>query len=194
MKTITEENATTKSEISSLIYAHRIDDFNPFTALVERMLDKYAEANKNIIIPFDMINKMYQQQEEMEKKEVKITPETKISEFTPEGYEFSHISEKKIEYADLTYVPVYIKKKSEKNFEWYVNRYSLKKQYGFNTINNSDHLQSFEYKIGLLKLICDDLKIQFPLNLSTNMHYLLDSQLAQLKSICPEEFINSIIK
>ena len=41
MKTITKENAKTKSEISALLYAHKQDNFHEFIALVEEMLDRY---------------------------------------------------------------------------------------------------------------------------------------------------------
>ena len=45
-KTITEENAETKSEISVLIFANKNRNFHEFTALVERMLDKYLKLNQ----------------------------------------------------------------------------------------------------------------------------------------------------
>lgn len=49
MKAITKENAETKSEISALIYANKMNDFHSFTALVEEMLDKYAQSQAKFI-------------------------------------------------------------------------------------------------------------------------------------------------
>ena len=49
MKTITEQSAETKKEISAFIYAHKLDDFHSLTALIERMLDKYAQDQVNKI-------------------------------------------------------------------------------------------------------------------------------------------------
>lgn len=46
--TITEDNATTKSEISALIYARTPDDFHTFTTLVEKMLDRYSKSKSDI--------------------------------------------------------------------------------------------------------------------------------------------------
>lgn len=46
METITKENAKTKSKISALIYANKQKDFHSFTALVEEMLDKYANLEQ----------------------------------------------------------------------------------------------------------------------------------------------------
>jgi len=45
-KTITEENVETKGEISALIFANKTRGFHEFTALVERMLDKYLKLNQ----------------------------------------------------------------------------------------------------------------------------------------------------
>jgi len=46
MKTLTKENAETKSEISALLFANKLSDFRKFTTLAEYMLEKYA--NKRI--------------------------------------------------------------------------------------------------------------------------------------------------
>lgn len=66
-KTITEDNAETKSEISALIFAHKLDNFQSFMSLTERMLDKYAESKvepiqqfikswEDLIKPYDELN------------------------------------------------------------------------------------------------------------------------------------------
>jgi hypothetical protein len=43
MKTITIENAKTKSDFAALIYAHKEDDFNSFMLFVENRLEQYAQ-------------------------------------------------------------------------------------------------------------------------------------------------------
>lgn len=55
MKTITKENAETKSEISALIYANKLNDFHSFTSMVEEMLDKYAQLKVNELNKSDVI-------------------------------------------------------------------------------------------------------------------------------------------
>ena len=47
MKTLTKENAETKSEISVLLFANKLSDFRKFTTLTEYMLEKYANNRIN---------------------------------------------------------------------------------------------------------------------------------------------------
>ena len=46
MKTLTPENAETRTEIAALIYAHKSDDFQEFMSFVSAMLEKYREINE----------------------------------------------------------------------------------------------------------------------------------------------------
>ena len=45
MKTLTPENAETRTEIAALIYAHKTDDFHVFMAFVDEMLIRYFAIN-----------------------------------------------------------------------------------------------------------------------------------------------------
>ena len=43
MKTITPENAKTKTDFAALIFAHKNEDFNSFMAFTEDILKQYAQ-------------------------------------------------------------------------------------------------------------------------------------------------------
>ena len=47
MKTITRENAKTKTEFAALIFAHKNEDFNSFMVFTETILEQYAKQERN---------------------------------------------------------------------------------------------------------------------------------------------------
>lgn len=144
---------------------------------------------------------------------MKITEETKIKDLIPEGYapELSSDGKLVVGYADSSNTSKIIviqihKKKKVKDFNWYVNRYfhellndktilTMNNHVSNINIKNYDGI-NFEFKIGLLKFICDDLK----LNILDYVHGLYVSRIENIavtnaiKSICPAEFLNSIFK
>lgn len=124
---------------------------------------------------------------------MKITPETKIKDLIKEGYE---LSEKHLEVDgddDVKRIVINLKKKEEKNFEWYKNEYIryIKKVCGYELHFNHEWI--FEYRIGLLKFICKDLNINWIRFLWRDTAYILESEIDKIRKICPEEFLNSLI-
>jgi hypothetical protein len=99
------------------------------------------------------------------------------------------------------WVPV----KEEKNFEWYVKEYHTKIHNG-NSVSIIHNLlienysnTPFEIKIGLLKFICDDCNCSYTLIINsltmkgTGFEFGGEG-FSKVKSICPEEFLNSILQ
>jgi len=141
-------------------------------------------------------------------KVMKITEETKIKELIPEGWKLDSTIRTTDSIRDegesiqcIKIVTIPIKKKQEKDFEWYVNEYYKKNiclgrlNQEKDTIPSKDWMDwKFEYRIGLFKFICDDL------NLSGYGYWkLLDSMcfgtpVKKIMSICPIAFIHSLLK
>ena len=148
---------------------------------------------------------------------MKITKETKIGDILPEGYELCFSNKSKLIFSetmdDIEYLNIPLKKKEEKNFEWYIERYLT------NPFGHLSHLKNwfssgrgetlkiwllandleavpFEIKIGLLKFICDDLNIEFlhVLTYIKSSDRLLFEGSNKLVRLCPKEFLESIFK
>lgn len=142
---------------------------------------------------------------------MKITKDTKIGDLIPDGYDlnikdgFSFIDD------ETGNISIHLKKKEEKNFEWYVYRYEEKiydlfeshKIRGYKDlilqINDTEKLIynrwqdiPFEVKIGLLKFICDDKKLNFSKEIS--YRNTKGCWYHELISICPKEFLDSIFE
>lgn len=146
---------------------------------------------------------------------MKITEDTKIKDIIPEGWEL-----KVVEFAPPVYleeslvnnigqVCIPLVKKPEKEFRWYYGEYMklnresrcpwLTKEandYSYDLFvgENYDDIE-FEVKIGLLKFICDDIK----LSLYDMYHYLrvyyvddMPSKFDTIYSIVPSEFMDSL--
>lgn len=139
---------------------------------------------------------------------MKITEKTKIKELLPDGYKFTKISgHKKEGYLgnDKTMKVKLFFEKGKKDFGWYVMQYV-----GTVLLNNhkigliidgiSPIEYPFEFKIGLLKFICDDLDVSWCNTLSFLNHKYVN-KLEDLNGtfffkvidICPEEFLKSIV-
>lgn len=129
---------------------------------------------------------------------MKITEETKIKDLISEGYELSTFD------CDIMTVgqgkqriELNFRKKEVKDFKWYANKYqqSLNDSNKILTrniyvVDNNYDAVPFEFKIGLLKFICDDIGADW-------MQFLdiRESKTESLKvtEICPKEFIKSIL-
>lgn len=136
---------------------------------------------------------------------MKINGETQLKDLIPEGYEPSGTSGMSLCRGE-EHITVSIKKKEVKDFKWYVKNYfsvlfNSGVINGFNTyttniLQKEYHKLPFEFKIGLLKFICDDFGVPFRLFLSGEYSESpkYGTEIRKLKSICPPEFINSILK
>lgn len=140
---------------------------------------------------------------------MKITEETKLKDLIPDGHELNGTFG--LDYTDGLKVTIPIKKKEVKGFKWYLSNYLTSKEY--NTIKGIkistkdyedfsktregyfEHV-SFEFKIGLLKFICDDCGVKW---FNFAKYYALKEDLSKsfyqkVIDICPVEFLNSIFK
>lgn len=166
------------------------------------------ERSRAILNAIDAMKEFSNTLNELKKKKaMKITEETKIKDLIPEGYEFD--PESPMEYFKTSCnVTIPVKKKEVKDFKWYVDRYltevvnnTISDHIAFKTIEklffrkeyDSTH---FEFKIGLLKFICDDCGVKwwnFAKNYATKED-LSKSFYQKVIDICPAEFLNSIFK
>lgn len=132
-----------------------------------------------------------------------ITKETKIEELIPDGYELTGGCSERYS-AEHEGIVVYIKKKKVKDFDWYAVQYS-NKSCVFHTrkeidsflyyIGVCDYLNiSFEIKIGLLKFICDDLKVSWKEVIHDRFVFGENNTYNNFYAICPINFIVSIFK
>lgn len=130
---------------------------------------------------------------------MEINGETQLKDLIPEGYEPSGTSGMSLCRGE-EHITVSIKRKEVKDFKWYWNKYSstgvLRNFKGVCVqFENGDYDQiPFEFKIGLLKFICDDFGVPFRLFLSgeyaESPKYSME--ISKLKSVCPPKFLNSI--
>jgi hypothetical protein len=138
------------------------------------------------------------------KNDMKITPKTTIEEILEDGdINGYYVEDVKIDknYGKLPgdyILNIKLKiKKPEKNFEWYVKEYLLLKHHICENKTDDIVNWSFEYKIGILRFICDDLKISFKDVLFNLCGYKVDFEIKSFEilfKICPKEFITSILK
>jgi hypothetical protein len=127
---------------------------------------------------------------------MKITPETKLKKLIPEGYQIDYSIQ--YEVAQLKdSIMIQIKKKEVKNFDWYAQKYfnKINKKYNIELVidsNFEDVVFPFEFKIGLLKFICDDIDVNFftIIDQLNNKKYSINS--IEVSDICPKEFLESI--
>lgn len=129
----------------------------------------------------------------------------------PEGYEID------INYISgiggaAPYINIPLKKVEVKNWKWYVEEYfktssrNAKLANPLSTISDSylqttkenflckDFGQIWEYKIGLLKFICNDLKVSFAQVVYHITYHMKDDKSPTVVStICPKEFLESIL-
>jgi hypothetical protein len=134
---------------------------------------------------------------------MKITEDTKIKDLIPEGYEIDHNSTSFPSGSTSIVVP--IKRCQNKNFIWYVGQYYVnnlsflinKSKFEFQDsfISLNYDVIPFGLRIGLLKFICEDLK----LTLDDMYHYLrvyyvddMPSKFDTIYSIVPSEFMDSL--
>lgn len=151
----------------------------------------------------DFMNSLNQ----FKKQAMKITEETRIKDLIPEGYELDDKTGYSAKNAhDLLerYVIIPFKKKEVKDFKWYKAKFIKKSIFhGFSgtilaafELNMFDSMP-FEYKISLLKFICDDIKLPIDSYLSyLHLGYgnIESNTIKNLESICPQEFLNSIFE
>jgi hypothetical protein len=139
---------------------------------------------------------------------MKITEETKIRDLLPEGYVLKSDEISAFDFnidlgndRDQGLIKIRLNKKEQKNFEWYINEYLSYKHYFITNHTTCDFKTGnynaiyFEIKIGLLKFICDDLKIDFynslmdlKANIKHRKYYII------LDDICPKEFLQSVFE
>ena len=131
----------------------------------------------------------------LEKQEnMKITENTTLKELIPEGYEFDYCNGKPTNEGKKTEIHIHFKKKPVKDFNWYTETYRNKTDPHLRfALTLAVKYWDFEYRIGLFKFICDDLKIDWRRCLWGDTAYILESEIDKVKSICPEEFLNSLI-
>ena len=140
-------------------------------------------------------------------KAMKITEETKIKELIPEGYEFDSAFEfdkpetfinGKPNKIGLLTIP--IKKKEVKDFDWYYRKYlsnfNSPELFDRDLILHDFKLKNyvvipFEFKIGLLNFICDDIDTSL---IDTLFEIKKQNKGFRVASICPPEFLKSIFK
>ena len=133
---------------------------------------------------------------------MKPTKETKLSEIISDDYEISGETKILPEINDETgktfIVCIPIKKKEEKNFEWYAEEYSRSKTDLKFTLPTDYKFWEFEYRIGLLKFICDHNNIHYIFFMDEYRTFTKDQQasyiLRKITEICPKDFIESLIK
>lgn len=122
---------------------------------------------------------------------MKITEKTKIKDLIPEEYELD-IDSKHEFYKTKQKIRIPIRKKEVKDFKWYANKYFKDGRYRLAyQIADYDSIP-FEFKIGLLKFICDDLKDDILMILT--LIRAGQSNMTKTGKICPPEFLNSIFK
>jgi hypothetical protein len=146
---------------------------------------------------------------------MKITEETKIKDLIPEGYEI----DENIPATNGIYIS--LKKKQENTFDWYVKKYFASTDDFFYAkkdvrkyiskdaesiliydICEMNYDMPFEFKIGLLKFIYDDLgsELKFAAviheiqRLISNRSYVINSSVISLFKICPIAFLESALK
>ena len=136
---------------------------------------------------------------------MKINGETQLKDLIPEGYESSGNACMSLCIGE-EHIIISIKKKEVKDFKWYVGEYmnaayfNIKYKVHGNICDSfrSENFDKvpFEFKIGLLKFICDDLGVPFRLYLSGEYAESpkYETEIRELKSICPQEFLNSIFE
>lgn len=131
---------------------------------------------------------------------MKINGETQLKDLIPEGYEPSGTSGMSLCRGE-EHITVSIKRKEVIDFKWYCEKYIELNPYfvqtqivRLNMIENNFNLVPFEFKIGLLKFICDDFGVPFRLFLSGEYAESpkYGTEIKKLKSVCPPEFLNSI--
>lgn len=132
---------------------------------------------------------------------MKITKDTKISDLIPEGWKLSNRESSRQEMLmnGIGQITIPILRKEVKDFDWYWQKYSeeglLRNWKGLCLnfkLKDYDGIP-FEMKIGLLKFICDDIKIdisQILYNLSFIENAVVINE--KLSNICPKEFLDSI--
>ena len=142
---------------------------------------------------------------------MKITLETKLGDIIPEGWELREDIMCGIAGTEerVPKLQIPLKKKEEKNFEMYVEKYLAQERclakrvvpfYKYELLNADYGSVCFEIKIGLLKFICDELElvhwqyIELLTNISDNVLCPSQSYEATKKilTICPKEFLTSI--
>jgi hypothetical protein len=132
----------------------------------------------------------------------------------PDGWELSKSEQWSKPGVDISGIFISFTKTS-KDWDWYVKEYfktanrwiclSDKTEFMVNIFCNKIYIYDlvpFEIRIGLLKFICDDLKINI-LRILSIMSQINEGQmnsafesllLAKLKNICPKEFLDSLFK
>jgi len=135
----------------------------------------------------------------LEPESMKITEETKIKDLIPEGYEFEKaVSGSSISPGMQIMIQLWFKKKEVKDFKWYANKYFKD---GGNRLSyqiaDFDSIP-FEFKIGLLKFICNDIGVDLFFVLFRLSYKTYDGSVMptdeKLDHVCPAEFLNSIFK
>lgn len=137
---------------------------------------------------------------------IKITEETKIKDIIPEQYEFDSCSGNVNFNSGFPTQYIFLKKKEVKDFNWYVNKYFWDEnrfchiltvsRAGFHDsmkIGKFEYVP-FEFKIGLLKFICDDLKISWKEFIDNRDKIHQTVGCGKVYIICPKEFINSLFE
>lgn len=170
------------------------------------------QRSKAILNTIDALEEFSNTLNELKKqKAMEINGETQLKDLIPEGYEPSGTSGMSLCRGE-EHITVSIKKKEVIDFKWYVDKYldasagSTNEEHR-NWLDNYDiqtmvkklknkqynHVH-FEFKIGLLKFICD--YIGLPLKLYLSGEYAESPkygiEISKLKSVCPPEFLNSI--
>lgn len=125
---------------------------------------------------------------------MKITEDTKIKDLIPEGYEID--SDATTYSTKCTSIIVPIKRCHKADFDSYIEAYQEKIRTSYIIYLDIDpNNWIFEYKIGLLKFICDDLKLSMNDMLTYIQIYFMDDiphKYDAIYSIVPHEFLDSL--
>jgi hypothetical protein len=163
---------------------------------------RFTETDYELMKLFDRYDKAKEKQKS--KGAMKITEETKIKELIPSGYE---LGTNESGYGDSGIV-LNFKKKEVKDFNWYKDEFfkksrmikSLSPEYMGGILYHFscggiyyEHIP-FEIRIGLLKFICDDLKMSWREFIEDRHKIGKPNVFGKVYSICPKEFINSLFE
>lgn len=147
---------------------------------------------------------------------MKITKETKIGDIIPEGYDLDTTKEVyngsiSIGEVGVGNIMIPIKKKEEKNFEWYIEKYfetnfmffirdEYEKPMKEKLLDGYFSVIDFEIRIGLLKFIYEDIsknsniKLPWLYTLVLVQNYTKHTSRPKIMDICPKEFLDSLFE
>lgn len=206
MKKLLQTNPITKSEKVKHFNTGRTGKNGIY--LLMKMVNEKLKQNKmdnygNFRFK-EFVDGMKRMKQALNQNNMKITEDTKIKDLIPEGYELKQSYWDQMTTPSGNFIPISIKKKEVKDFDWYVRKYLLKidkdgldnllpltlRAISFKAGNYASI--PFELKIGLLKFICDDMDFYFQEYITHTCSGNETKCTMTIKSICPKEFLESI--